>query len=51
MHHIIKVKPVVMTINHIAEEEEGYLGTILGKKLQRQQTCFWPTCSAERSYM
>lgn len=27
MHHIIKVKPVVMTIIHIAEEEEGYLGT------------------------
>lgn len=32
MHHVIKVKPVVMTIIHIAEEEEGYLGTIQERK-------------------
>lgn len=32
MHHVIKVKPVVMTIIHIAEEEEELFGHKHGER-------------------
>lgn len=34
MHHVIQVKPVVMTIIHIAEQEEGCLGTTWEKTVK-----------------